>query len=267
MRELIDIDDVILASERPELRTFHDRIFVNNFKLHMLPKRYTYATSIFSNLIKGVTYFKNEEYTDDTIYHRMFSCGQRRYVRKCALTTDDVEPHAIKLTERKRRMRTCYIERLIYNDLFKHETIFLPATGTESPTQDKKHVDRRLSITKEEYQSCFPGEDIDVDIGYTDQKPIKLIIKFLKNGVNYVSEEYIKTINLLDFKAWDIKSWEYNAVVECWKRTPTKTYVKFQIWKNERPWSVLKTEPSSEKVKHVHIMSLPSNNKAASNPN
>jgi hypothetical protein len=86
-------------------------------------------------------------------------------------------------------VKKCYIERLIYNEIYKH---FIHE-------QNFSHV-RELKYVSEYYYKYFPNESISVKIKYNKKfYPYKLIVNEIKNE-GFIEEIYTK-------------NWEYNYVI------------------------------------------------------
>lgn len=95
------------------------------------------------------------------MYHRLHSCGDgsdafRKTFQQCIGKSNDKKA--------KRRIDTCYTERLIYDQLYKQQQLFFPAKGDDEHTQDKGHANW-LNQTFEDFQSCFPHVNIKVELG------------------------------------------------------------------------------------------------------
>jgi hypothetical protein len=147
-------------------------------------------TRIFGEFIKGITYFKDGEYNlDKPVYHRLMSCENRSAVfrsmyQQCNTTTS-------KKKIAKHRIETCYIERLIYDELYKNQRLHFPAKGDEERSQDEGH-NSWLEQTKADFNSCFPNVDLKVKLEYNNVYPIKVTIMRYKNNTLVSIETYEK---------------------------------------------------------------------------
>lgn len=170
--ELQRMKSIIAKSDR----SLHDKIY-NKLKL----SRYiSHVTTIFEEFIKGITYFENEK--DDQaipIYHRLYACGpyadthrQGNLICRSDLSQDE-------LKRRRPLIERCYIERLIYDEIYKYYTLHFPSRN-DSPTQDEGHL-FRMKLTKEDFESCFPDTQINVAIEHEDNLPVKLTIERSQN--------------------------------------------------------------------------------------
>ena len=163
-----------------DFRSWHDKIFIKVLKLKRLPQQ---TTNIFSKFIEGITYFYDELDTTVPLYHRLYSCGPYENTHRlgnlvCYDTLTDEE-----FKRRKPLIERCYVERLIYDEIYKKECMHFPSSGNVEPSQDDGHL-FRLELTKQDYETCFPGCTIDIDIEYMNENyPISLsLTKTHKNG-------------------------------------------------------------------------------------
>jgi hypothetical protein len=108
-------------SSLSEIQSLHDKIF----KILNINK-YTplNITRHLGEFIKGITYFSYQQPIDDApIYHRLSSCGNgsiafREKYNQCTAALTFKEKRNIK-----KQIETCYIERLIYNELYKDQIL------------------------------------------------------------------------------------------------------------------------------------------------
>jgi hypothetical protein len=211
----------------PEFRGYHDRIIKNHFKLDKnAPKG---ITLLFEQFIKGVTYFayQKNNANDIPIYHRLYSCGDgtELYRGDHMICVQGIS--RIERNRRKKLIERCYIDRLIYDALYKHETLHFPSQGTDEASQDNGHM-FRLDITKQDYESCFKDCVIGVEIEYADNMPILLRIKRSKQGIETSIEEYRKT-----YSFDTIGNKIYEPLVECSKSVGHRVYYKVQTFLKE----------------------------------
>lgn len=215
----------------PQIRSFYDRIFTNKLGLgRRVPKP---VTRLFEQFIRGITYFQNqvsdEPYT--VVYHRLEACGPgddayRRLHQQC---TDDMPQQ--RRSEIRRKIETCYIERLIYDRIYKEITLHFPNIGSETHEQDQAHRDR-LEIVKADFKSCFWNLDIDVDIKFDMHMPYELTITRTIRGQFASSETYTKTISfdpIFGGKCFD------NDVTAI-RKTNKYTYTRVQSFVTQPNW-------------------------------
>jgi hypothetical protein len=186
----------------PELRGLHDRIFKNALQLdQQLPLD---ITKKFEEFIKGITYFSDQEDTTTSpIYHRLTACGTgapdfRARFNQCHPGMTRKARYAVK-----RQIERCYIERLIYDALYRHQTLHFPSKGDDLPAQDKGHRDW-LAQTHADFKSCFPTVDIRITLdAYDGTMPTHVTIVRVRRGVDTAIETYRKTIVHGELKRYD----------------------------------------------------------------
>ena len=199
-----------------DFRSHHDRIFINC--LHM-SRDIQPITFIFEAFIKGITFFASETEASVPIYHRLYSCGPYADTHRqgnliCAKDISKQEK-----ARRRSLIERCYIERLIYDKIFLHETLHFPASGSSDHSQDKGHV-HRLDLTRQDFETCFPDTNIDVSVEYEGKMPTKLIITKTRKG---------KTTVVTWYKAYNVNHngiGIYSDMVDCKKEEGGKTYIK-----------------------------------------
>ncbi len=182
--ELARIKYALVQHKEPVFVSLHDKIFT---KLLNMKKRVPqHMTTLFESFIKGITYFAWQQYPKDEIpiYHRLNSCGRgaddhrdRNHICLPKMTRPEK-------SRRRALIERCYLERLIFDEIYRKESIH--------EEQDKGHQ-YRLSITKEDFQSCCNGWDLNVEVGYTDNHPVRLVVKRFYKGNLKSTETYEKT--------------------------------------------------------------------------
>ena len=210
-----------------EIRSFLDRYFTTILDMKSKVPR---ATLIFEEFIQGITYFKRHDDASQPVYHRLMSCGNgsdsfRRLHQQCQEIMTRSGRNDIKT-----RIMTCYIERLIYDELFKEYSLKF---NTEVVEQDNGHK-HRLELTNQDFKTCFPNINIEIVLEYDQHLPIKItIIKHLHNMISSI-ETYEKSIRFDDFQQK-----RYSSDVVCFKETNGKNnikYMKIQGFIQEMPW-------------------------------
>ena len=237
--ELSRIKGIVRITGDQQLMGLHDRIFVNNLQFgHGNPIR---GMSVqFANFIKGIMFFARHDIVQNQpIYHRLVACGtgtdafRNEFQRfRDGMTTESRR-------DVKRRIETCYIERLIYDDMFRRLSLAFPETAANSSGahQDPGHI-HRLSEVKKDYKSCYPNLDIEIKIEYSDAHlPISLEIKRSLRGHVCSIELYEKhlTVSLLS------NTTVYEDFVDCTKTTfardgTSARYTKLQRFARDERW-------------------------------
>lgn len=123
----------------------------------------------------------------------------------------------------------------IYDELFKHEIVHYPETWNAEIGQDQGHQ-HRLKLTRDDFQTCFKNQEIDVELIYEETMPIKVrLIRKAKDKVLY-EELYEKTI---DIDSYGIK--RYGEMVECTKRVGNKVYKKVQTFHHQTSYRLVRS--------------------------
>lgn len=150
--ELLKVKFYLVSKRDANARRVHDILFTNLLKIGKTPPMR--ITKIFEEFVKGITYFSNETTNgEQPIYHRLASCGPRNDAFR---NTFNQCTRSNKREKRilKEKIQTCFIERLIYDKLYTHQTLFFPASGNAQHTQDQGHVNW-LAITKADFRRMF----------------------------------------------------------------------------------------------------------------
>ncbi len=188
--ELTKIKYFLIKLKNNKSRSLHDKIFVNIFKMNKhVPLG---VTRIFEEFIKGITYFSNEtEYRKIPIYHRAASCGNSSsdFVRKYLKCYSTNTPNNIK--KKQEHIYKCYIERLIFDNMFKHS--FTHIKDNISIEQNEGHK-FQLTERGHNFNSCFLGIKIEIKIIYEDNFPTILKIYFYNNDNLIKKEEFEKIL-------------------------------------------------------------------------
>ena len=217
--EIPKIKRLMSENKDPIIQSYHDKIFKNTLKMS---KPVLGITRIFGEFVKGITYFKQGEYNlEKPVYHRLMSCGDgnlafRRIYQQC-------QNDSSKKRIAKRRIETCYIERLIYDHLYKTQSLHFPSKGDEEKTQDEGHKNW-LEQTKEAFQTCFPTVELQIELEYRGKYPINLKIERYKKNKLVSIERFAK----------DRYEDTYSVFVECSLDTFTQKKQKIQTFEKPR---------------------------------
>jgi hypothetical protein len=222
------------GKENPVIKSLHDKIFQKHFNLSQIPQN---VTRIFEVFIKGITYFHSEDKKTkkpSPIYHRISSCGNSRdNTFRGAFLQCSSDKSLNQINEIKKRIQKCYLERLIYNEIYLHESVFIPGEFDDTHSQDKGHVNW-MNETKRDFHSCFPTEEITVTVDmYDGFLPRRLVIKRYHADVLLCVETYIKEIGGV------VK--QYLESVECYQKDALgMVKAKIQTFQNETEWEICK---------------------------
>ncbi len=233
----------VRAKSDPGIRSLHDKIFRKHLRFdsqsQVVPRG---VTRIFEEFIKGITYFQNQqqEQLATPIYHRLSSCGPSAdddKHRADHLICSKVSQTAAERARRRALTERCYLERLIFDALYRHEALHFPVIGTELASQNSGHLER-LSTTQEDYESCFKDHSMEVTITYDDSMPCTLnVVRMYKDRI--LSEEiYTKTFSFSSSSGNKV----FDPFISCIRRVlnatngNVSTYGKVQTFADKRRW-------------------------------
>ena len=213
----------------------HDRIFKNGLSLTNTPQS---LTKLFEEFIKGITYFRQQldPRHPFPVYHRLHSCGPNNKDldgahRAANLTCPGGLPRSEK-ARRKVLTERCYVERLIYDALFKHYTLLHPDRGNAELEQDERHIER-LMLVEQDFRSCFRNMRVEVEMRFESGYPTRLEVKKIKKDELVSTEIYVKSLGDLQNKFC-----VYEPGVFC-KRIVHSTgnvFAKINIFDMEQDW-------------------------------
>jgi hypothetical protein len=231
----------------PAVTGFHDRIFTN---ILGVPKRIPSDLSrVFHELIKGVTYFAHQTTIEVPPYHRLSACGPghdafRNEFNRCTPDMDRARRDDVR-----KRIETCYVERLMYNEMFTRFSLHFPSTGTQAHEQDEGHL-HRLKLTREDFKTCFPNLDFKVDIEFEANWPRSVrICRFLHGDLVSV-EVYERRIEFPD------GSKRYEPVCYASRRTQQFAYVKNQSFEYPTNWKRVGANSAGLSSECVHAVMI-----------
>lgn len=190
--------------------------------LHIINER-KLITNVFNEFVLGITYFTTDPtgtIYDDPIYHRNDSCPPKNMqnlvcdASGIGGTHDDV----------KKRMYTCYIERLIYDELWQQINVMQQNTG---------HLDW-LEDIKKAFRTCFPNTVITVFVRVIDRIP---------DNISVTIEDDSGTTTELFEKDYSRTTRSYNTIISCTKSinqqpvaTKTNTCAQEDTWHSIAPY-------------------------------
>ncbi len=193
---LIKIKFFLSHLNRPQYWSFHNKIFTNILKMNKhVPLG---VTRIFGEFVKGITFFSDqiENKENIPIYHRAASCGNssQEFRKKYLQCYNKNEPEVIE--EKKKHIYRCYIERLIFDNMFAHASTYLQ-NNINNKVLLEQNIGHKFQLTEREhnFNSCFLDTKISIKIDYEDNFPITLFIYFHnKNGELIKSEIFEKKL-------------------------------------------------------------------------
>jgi hypothetical protein len=183
----------LLSIKTTKSRSIHDKIFTKILKLNnFIPLG---ITQVFKDFIEGITYFSDEleNKIKIPIYHRAASCGnssedfKKKYFD--CYNTNTSEEIEIK----KKHISKCYLERLIYDDMFRTLSLHFPSTlNNQNLKQNNRHL-FQLSERAKNYNKCFLGINIIIEMEYDNNFPIILKINYINDNKIIKKEIFMKT--------------------------------------------------------------------------
>lgn len=204
------------ARSDPAMRGFLDRIFGNALRLsHRSPAN---VTLMFGDLIRGITFFAEQGDCSGAIafpaYHRLFSCGPGDDSYRTGRLVCHEDMSSSERNRRRPEIERCYIERLLYDAIYRHEALAPSLAGAAlgaraEASQDDGHL-FRLDLTHNDFLSCFPGHDVTVDVAFQDGWPMRVTLARSVRGQLVTTDVFEKTLVPTAHGRL-----AYDAVVEC----------------------------------------------------
>jgi hypothetical protein len=168
---------------------------------------YLRVARFFIKIISGLTYFNSQNLIPNQypIYHRNASCGSNIIKLKDKFTLLSTNS-SLEKTNKRQALKICYIERLIYNEVFKY---FL------GDYQDLEHNFER-GDTEALFTQYFPYDNYKVYI-FTEDNMIRIVHRIVKEkdnaklNLSYNSKRKNSIIYIETYKHND------NGTVDCEK--------------------------------------------------
>lgn len=224
--ELFKIHEMLVGDEAKKLYLDEDMLkgnqrvhdtFFNILNIKTPRKKFKFLpTKLFNKFIEGITYFKQDATSEVPAYHRDLSCGPKSFT-----TTQKFEEpmqcknvDKIKKLQIKQFVRTCYIERLMYDHIYTKAF----------HRQDVGHL-HELATIERLYEKYFRGCDISIKITYReDIYPISL----------RVDESFPNNTRIREM--YSVSNTKKH--VDCTKfESPSgNQYEKIQTFEQEEPW-------------------------------
>jgi hypothetical protein len=200
-------------SQTKALQKPHDTVLRSALKIESFDAFFAHLpTGMFNEFTKGITYFSVDENVGNPIYHRDNSCGDKNKNTQEKFE-ENISNSALSSLRKKHITRKCYIERMIYDNIYTHVFHF----------QDLGHL---LELRKMErlHDTYYKDESLFIHVTYDDNFvfPEKLRIVIGKKDGKTVIEEYAKKKN--------------NKKVYCTKWENNINYDKIQSFEKEEPW-------------------------------
>lgn len=205
---------ILELTQSDQSRKMHDKIFMKIF--HMDKHVPLGVTLVFEEFIKGITYFSFEDENKKKIpiYHRAASCGnssadfRMRYLR--------CYNHNIPKDKEKKKkhIRKCFLERIIFDDMFKKLTLHFPSNFEHQEHLQNEGHQFQLTERANNFNSCYLGIRMRITIEYDNLYPDTLIIEYL-DGDNVIEKEtYVKTTYIDEYGNTRYYDYAYHYVYE-----------------------------------------------------
>jgi len=196
--ELIKIKNFLLERKDKRSRSIHDKIFTSILKMDKyIPLG---ITQVFEDFVKGITYFSNEIENKKKIpiYHRAASCGNSSEDFKKKYLQCYKDNNELTLEIKRDHIFKCYLERLIYDKIYLNSILHFPSGLNNELRQNNGHI-FQLKERAKNFNECFLGLNIEIEIFYELELPSYLIIKYIKDGNIEKIEEYSKIVYIDSF--------------------------------------------------------------------
>ncbi len=200
--------------DRTNFRSAYDKVFkgafnIQNFDNYILK----FPTKIFTEFIKGITYFENEHESERPIYHRSVSCGPK--------LQSNAQKFGVKMSRSKKaHLRRCYVERKIYDEIYTRIV----------HSQEVRHL-KELRKIENLYQTEIPNEHLNINIEFRNSiYPVSVIISWFDNQGLQVVDKFVKSYSRVN---------EYSDRVLCTRQTSRALYEKVQTFRDESPWILI----------------------------
>jgi hypothetical protein len=178
---------------------------------------------MFHQFIQGVTFFQHQAGIQVPIYHRVNACGPWDHAFREAFQRCSEDMEEDRLEDVKKRIETCYIERLVYDEIYHGYTLHFPKRGDDIHGQDEGHM-HRLQVTKEDFATCFPHLDLEVSMEWDMGFPMHLKITRRSHGKVSSTETYQRSMTIMEPFGTRV----YDPTVECIRETQQKRYYRTQ---------------------------------------
>lgn len=206
--------------ERRALQTCFDQFFAV-FNLSVGARAFfdSVATDIFQAFVEGITYFEHEQTSERPIYHRASVCGSGNKTWSVKMTFDPNDS-LTEIERKKRIIRLCYIERAIFNFIFKR--VF-------EREQDSGHL-RELRTMENLHQYAW-NDHLCIDVRFRTEPefdifPNMLVLVYHHYPTQY-HEEYTKYPNMV---------YAIRRVIQAPGYTVVEQFEKQQTYKKESSW-------------------------------
>lgn len=275
---LYQIAQILRKYPRKNTQFLHNNVRVPNLVELVMEPSFMYVTftkqlldyiaTVFKEFMKGITFYQTNTGVDRPIYHRDQSCGDRGSLHEldCTYIYDDPDEYR----KRSQKVRNCYIERLVYDEIFK----------AYFPSQEQNFQHRAMGLNTgrgiDKFASCFPSTVLEVEIEWSADRlfPVQLVIYTTSPGKSKM-EIYARSMNAYDPLEHNVNIIQnlkinvipslYQPIVDCSRwilDQETKTYVhnnKVQSYDSVTSWNEVNVDvlhggaKLQKKSKQLHI--------------
>jgi len=242
--EIARVHAALIQLNRRPCRIFVHKVLVK-LKNDLAAK---HITNLFGKFIQGISYFRSQNTHEVPMYHRLMSCGPRA---NADAFRKDHHVCSIHRMGNKRRVWTCYLERLVHGDIYLHEMLHDPGTNLQmddGPLLDDGHTARN-DIVRTDYRTCNPYQSITLHIEWENRIPIALHVQYMSDALTVGGPPIILATEVYRKQPVFPKDepWRYDFIVDCRRvtRPGTRheaTYAKFQSFEREAKWERLHAE-------------------------
>lgn len=180
----------------------------NNLSLKQY-MRIVNKTDVFDAFVDGITHFASDTEVKSPKYRRDQSCGPRRGQSAfidANMDCTSVVSDASEFERRKANVYNCYLERIMYNELFNHY---------EESRQDIQHETEAFVKIQLLFRHCFGADaDIDVSFVYQHNLPTNMIVRFSSSRIRR-TDEYERTLATYLGDGNNVSGFAYGQEVLC----------------------------------------------------
>ena len=207
--DLNKLRNILLGLKTNEGRSVSDKIFIKILKFESHSP--LGITIVFENYIKGITYFSEEKENKSQIpiYHRAASCGNKKKDFREMLKNNFIDEE-----EKKKHVKKCYLERLIYDDMYREMSMYFPSDLKNNGVKQNKGHLFQLTQRKKNYYNYYLEEEIKIEILYENNFPILLTIYYMKNEEIKRIERFLKTTYIDDYGNTQYSENVYYTIIE-----------------------------------------------------
>jgi hypothetical protein len=167
-------------------------------------------TSVFDAFVDGITHFASDTDVKSPKYHRDQSCGPRKDQSVFIDSNMDcggAASDAVEFERRKAIVYNCYLERIMYNELFKHY---------EESRQDIQHETEAFVKIQLLFRRCFGADaDIIVSFVYEHNLPTTVTVKYSSSRIVRIDEFERSLVTYLGDGNNNVQGFAYDPTVSC----------------------------------------------------